>query len=46
MKRFFRHPITQMAIGWTVFFAIWLVFPADPPYVDATVSGARHDTRS
>lgn len=35
MKKFLRHPITQMAIGWTVFFAIGLmILPPDPPYVD------------
>lgn len=43
MKKFFRHPITQMAIGWTVFFAIWLVLPVDDaPYVQQVVQ--RSDT--
>ncbi|WP_302055572.1 hypothetical protein [Burkholderia multivorans] len=34
MKKFLRHPITQMCIGWLFVLTVWLVLPADPPYVD------------
>lgn len=45
MKRFFKHDLTQMCIGFLFLFVFWMMLPADPPYVDSAASGARHDTR-
>lgn len=38
MKRFFKHDLTKVCIGWAFLFVFWMVLPADPPYVDQAVA--------
>lgn len=45
MKRFFKHDLTKVCIGWAFLFVFWMVLPADAPYVDAAAIGVKHDTR-
>ena len=41
MKRFFKHDLTQMCIGFLFLFVFWLMLPADPQYVDQAVVNVR-----
>ena len=43
MKRFIAHPLTKVLLGWLFLFSVWMLLPADPPYVDhpVTTSHAR-----
>ncbi|MBH9645081.1 hypothetical protein [Burkholderia vietnamiensis] len=43
MKRFFAHPLVQMTLGWLFLFAVWMLLPADPPFVDQPTTTTHHE---
>lgn len=41
MRRFFKHDLTQMCIGFLFLFVFWLMLPADQQDVDQAVVNVR-----
>lgn len=41
MRRIANHPLTKIFIGWLFVLTVWLILPADAPYVDQAMHRSR-----